>query len=225
MRQTLGGMFTLISFGFAMAFLVMVILANEIGTLRGRISNLSDSVDNQVVELRQDDQKIREEFEEMVNISTEDEVMEEILMQVQIDLPIPTPRMVITDHEAQLMAKVVEAEAGICDYDTKEAVAGVIVNRVLSDLFPDTVNDVIFEPGQFDVVDNGSMITITPSADALLAVESVLWLDPIDSATIFLVRTISGPKSLEWINHEIEIGRFKLVSNMDKDVEFYKVVN
>ncbi|KZZ84030.1 cell wall hydrolase [Bacillus sp. SJS] len=63
----------------------------------------------------------------------------------------------VSDEDKELLARLVEAEAKGESYEGKVAVATVIMNRVASDEFPDTVKDVIYEEGQFSPVDNGTI--------------------------------------------------------------------
>jgi len=48
-----------------------------------------------------------------------------------------------------IVARVVMGEAGSCPFDHQVAVAAVVVNRVNSDLFPNTVRDVVAQPMQY----------------------------------------------------------------------------
>lgn len=57
--------------------------------------------------------------------------------------------------ELEVLAQLVEAEAGNQEFEGKCLVVDVILNRVESDLFPDTISEVIFQEGQFSVVKNG----------------------------------------------------------------------
>lgn len=55
-----------------------------------------------------------------------------------------------TDEEVRIIATVVYYEAwGGCTDRHRELVAAVVCNRVKSDLFPDTVYDVVAAPGQY----------------------------------------------------------------------------
>lgn len=58
--------------------------------------------------------------------------------------------------EMELLAQLVEAEAGNQPFEGKCLVVDVILNRVESDEFPDSISEVIFAPGQFSVVKNGA---------------------------------------------------------------------
>lgn len=69
----------------------------------------------------------------------------------------PVQRMVIdiSEDDIYLMACQVYVEAGAEPYDGMIGVANVIINRVLSDQFPDTVPEVIYQSGQFPPAHNG----------------------------------------------------------------------
>ena len=60
-----------------------------------------------------------------------------------------TENATYSDEEVYLTAQLVHHEAHNQAYNGKVAVAEVVLNRVQSSLFPDKVNDVIFQNGQF----------------------------------------------------------------------------
>lgn len=62
-------------------------------------------------------------------------------------IPVYTSEMLqsVTFDEFDMMAKVVYAEAGNQDWEAQWAVACVILNRVESDEFPDSIEEVIFQ--------------------------------------------------------------------------------
>lgn len=59
--------------------------------------------------------------------------------------------------ELELLAQVVEAEAGNQDMTGKRLVVDVVLNRVDSPLFPDTITEVLEQPGQFSTMWNGAV--------------------------------------------------------------------
>lgn len=63
----------------------------------------------------------------------------------------------ISEEDAYLIACVVSAEAGGDIYEDQLAVANVILNRLKSGRYGNTVSGVIYARGQFAVVPNGSM--------------------------------------------------------------------
>ena len=60
-----------------------------------------------------------------------------------------TENATYSDEEVYLTAQLVHHEAHNQAYNGKVAVAEIVLNRVQSSLFPDKVNDVIFQNGQF----------------------------------------------------------------------------
>ena len=58
--------------------------------------------------------------------------------------------------EMELIAQLVQAEAGNQSLEGKRLVVDVVLNRVADPRFPDTVEEVIFQSGQFSVVSNGA---------------------------------------------------------------------
>lgn len=79
----------------------------------------------------------------------------------------------VTAAEKDLMARLVEAEAKGEPYAGKVAVATVILNRVDSPLFPNTISGVIYQANQFTPVKTGS-IHQPASADSKRAVQEAL---------------------------------------------------
>lgn len=75
----------------------------------------------------------------------------------------------IDDEELDLLARLVSAEAKGEPFEGQVAVANVVLNRVNSDKWPDTITEVIFEPKQFSPVDNGAIYD-EPTKQSLNAV-------------------------------------------------------
>ena len=73
-------------------------------------------------------------------------------------------RIRYTDEDYQVLLRIVQAEAGICDERGKILVADVIINRVLSKEFPDSIKAVVYEPSQFQPVANGRINSVKVTA-------------------------------------------------------------
>lgn len=78
-----------------------------------------------------------------------------------------------SEDEAYLLAKIAMAEAESEDTEGKALVILVVLNRVHSDEFPDTIEEVIFEDGQFAPVGNGRYDEVEPDEDCYKAIELV----------------------------------------------------
>lgn len=84
-----------------------------------------------------------------------------------------------------LMAQAVEAEAKDEPYSGKVGVAEVIRNRVNSTDFPNSIEGVIYQQGQFQVVSNGT-IHNEPTQEAIQAVQEALnGSNRVQGATFF----------------------------------------
>lgn len=79
----------------------------------------------------------------------------------------------VTNKEKDLLARLVQAEAKGESYEGKVAVATVVLNRVDSPHFPDTITQVIKQKGAFTPVQNGQ-IKKPASAEAKKAVDEAL---------------------------------------------------
>ena len=75
--------------------------------------------------------------------------------------------------DLNLLARLVYAEARGEPYTGQVAVAAVVLNRVKSSSFPNTVAGVIYQSGAFSVVNDGQ-INLTPNATAKKAAQDAL---------------------------------------------------
>ncbi len=71
------------------------------------------------------------------------------------------------------LSHVIFAEAGNQSMEGMIGVGNVVLNRVASSRFPDTIQEVVNQPGQFDVVTYGT-ISADPSDDAIEAAKQCL---------------------------------------------------
>lgn len=85
-------------------------------------------------------------------------------------------KYVSSDH--RLLAKCVYAEARGEPYKGQVAVAAVVLNRVASSSFPNTVSGVIYQSGAFSCVDNGSINNTPDSSCIRAALDALNGWDP-----------------------------------------------
>ena len=78
-----------------------------------------------------------------------------------------------TSANQYLLARLVYAEARGESYKGKVAVAAVVLNRVRSSSFPNTLSGVIYQSGAFESVMNGSIYN-TPTDDCLRAAKDAM---------------------------------------------------
>ncbi|QUL98038.1 MAG: cell wall hydrolase [Candidatus Fermentithermobacillus carboniphilus] len=90
-----------------------------------------------------------------------------------------------TYDELMLLARLVYAEAAGEPYVGKVAVAAVVLNRVKSPLFPDTIYDVIYEPWQFSSVGNWMFNSYPPEECIQAALDALAGWDPTGGALYY----------------------------------------
>ena len=76
-------------------------------------------------------------------------------------------------EDAYMLAKIAMAEAESEDTEGKALVMLVVLNRVWSDEFPDTIAGVIFQDGQFSPISNGRYDEVKPDADCYRALQLI----------------------------------------------------
>ena len=75
--------------------------------------------------------------------------------------------MAYTEGELYALSHIISAEADYCQREMMEGVGSVVLNRVADDRFPDTIEDVIHQPGQYEPVSNGIYDSVQPSEMAM----------------------------------------------------------
>ncbi|AWV32003.1 cell wall hydrolase [Paenibacillus sp. FSL R7-0048] len=85
-----------------------------------------------------------------------------------------TRRYAVSEEELLLLQKIVMAEAEGEPYKGKVAVANVVLNRLRSANFPDTIYKVIYQKSQFSPVANGRLNRVKPNDDSIKAVNAAL---------------------------------------------------
>ena len=77
--------------------------------------------------------------------------------------------------ELYLLAKIAMAEAEGEDTEGKALVMLVVLNRAWGDNeFPDTIEEVIYQPGQFSPISNGRFDMVEPDADCWAALDLIM---------------------------------------------------
>ncbi len=91
----------------------------------------------------------------------------------------------MSSGDVYLLARVVHGEARGESYVGKVAVAAVVLNRVASPKFPNTIAGVVYQPGAFDCVYDGQ-INLAPDAESIRAARDAMngW-DPSGGAIYY----------------------------------------
>ena len=99
--------------------------------------------------------------------------------------------------DVDLLARLISAEARGEPYKGQVAVAAVVLNRVRSAAFPNTISGVIFQSGAFDCVADGQL-WLTPDQDSIRAASDALagW-DPT-SGCVYYYNPATATSSWIW---------------------------
>ena len=111
--------------------------------------------------------------------------------------------------DVNLLARLVYGEARGEPYTGQVAVAAVVLNRVRSSKFPNTIAGVIYQSGAFDVVSDGQ-INLTPDSTAKKAASDALngW-DP-SYGSLYYFNPNTATNSWIWSRpHTITIGKHR----------------
>lgn len=110
--------------------------------------------------------------------------------------------------ELEVLCRIVEAEAGTEDEEGKLLVANVVLNRMDSGGFPDTVTEVVFQRSQgvtqFSPVSNGSYFCVEISRETYAAVQRALEGENIsEGALYFAARKYADSDRMRWFDENL----------------------
>lgn len=74
-----------------------------------------------------------------------------------------------TDEDLLWLARIIHVEGKGLSLDTKVAIANVVLNRIKSPAYPDTVQGVIFQRGQFPPAYKSGFKTLVPTQECITA--------------------------------------------------------
>ena len=114
----------------------------------------------------------------------------------------------VTTRERSILERIVEAEATDKDKKSKILVANVILNRVRSEEFPDSIEAVVFqrENGkvQFSPTADGRYDSVHVTESTKESVERALeGEDYSEGALYFVEKTIANPKNVSWFEQSL----------------------
>ncbi|MCD5406465.1 MAG: cell wall hydrolase, partial [Desulfotomaculum sp.] len=90
-----------------------------------------------------------------------------------------------TSAELDLLARLIAAEARGESNTAQVGVGAVVINRMLSPKFPDTIEGVIYQPGQFGPARTGRINRPAPESSIIAAKEALRGIDPTNEALFF----------------------------------------
>lgn len=110
----------------------------------------------------------------------------------------------LSNADYDCLLKIVESEAGICDQKGKILVANVVLNRMNSRYFPDTVTGVVYQKNQFSPVENGTIDQVSVTEETRQAVTMALsGTDYSQGALFFAARELAETANMKWFDESL----------------------
>ena len=119
-----------------------------------------------------------------------------------------TKKYQLSDKDYEALLRIVEAEAGGEDQDGKLLVANVVLNRVNSELFPNSVVDVVMQKeqgiAQFSPTVDGRYQSVKISEDTKEAVGRAIYGEDIsEGALYFCAREKADSEKMQWFDRKL----------------------
>lgn len=108
--------------------------------------------------------------------------------ETEIELENGTP---ISLEDFNALCKIVYSEAGIEDIEGQIMIANVVLNRVESDIFPNGIQEVILQEGQFEPVTRGAYNYAAPSKMTKEAVMRALNGEDLSEGALYFQKSVS----------------------------------
>ncbi len=118
------------------------------------------------------------------------------------------PAYTLCDEDYDILLRIVEAEAGGEDEDGKLLVANVVLNRMNSEAFPDTVKDVVMQRSsrgaQFSPVASGRIWKVEVSEETITAVQRAIEGEDISQGALYFAsRRYANSDSMRWFDRKL----------------------
>lgn len=123
-------------------------------------------------------------------------------------VPVVTVAYALCDEDYDILLRIVEAEAGGEDEDGKLLVANVVLNRVNSEAFPNSVKEVVMQKNgrvtQFSPVASGSIWRVEISEETVRAVERAIEGEDISQGALYFAsRKYASSESMRWFDQKL----------------------
>lgn len=109
----------------------------------------------------------------------------------------------LSEEEITLIELTVQHEVGSFSIEYKELIAGIILNRLNSPDFPDTIIEILYEENQFS---NGNYAGVVVDDDTVQAVENVFTSEaPPHDATYYYNPDLSAYYAVVWFEYSGDV--------------------
>lgn len=119
-------------------------------------------------------------------------------------------KYLLEQEDLEVLLRIVEAEAGCEDEEGKLLVANVILNRLNSEKFPDSIPEIVFQRengvSQFSPTVDGSYHKVQISEETVSAVGRALAGEDISQGALyFAARKYADSESMRWFDEKLTL--------------------
>ena len=100
---------------------------------------------------------------------------------------------VLSDYEKELICQITFCEAGNQCVEGQRAVVEVILNRVLSELYPNTVEEVLSQTGQFSTYKGRKSVSQDSINNMMLIIDEVYEKEPVLTEEYLYFNSLTSP--------------------------------
>lgn len=116
----------------------------------------------------------------------------------EIDEFFDYPDLRYSNEDLDILASAIHGEARGEPYNGQVAVGAVILNRVKSSDFPNTIKEVVYQKNQFSAVDDGQINLVPNETSYRAAVDALKGRDPSLGALFFY--NPKTARTIEWLS-------------------------
>ena len=152
----------------------------------GAIAAAMESIPAEAVELTKAEAQKAQEAREQAEAEAKRKAEEEAARKAAEE----AARAQIAAEDQKLLASIIFCEAGNQPYEGQVAVGAVIMNRVRSGVYPNSISEVIYQSGQFGPAMTGWLDTVAARKDIrrlLCRQRQMRWRESIRSETVCIL--------------------------------------
>lgn len=151
-----------------------------------------------------DTQILPDESVEAMQLGLAAEIAAQEKQKRELKAELEAKKIHLSKTDKNILLRIVEAEATGEDIKGKMLVANVVLNRVNSDKFPDSVEEVVFAKRQFSPIRDGRYYRVSITKETEEAVERVLnGEDESKGALYFMSRRQASSSNVRWFDRDL----------------------
>ena len=144
-------------------------MAKKVAAVKQSISDYESQISEAEKRALEFEEKLRQQEESLESLERKKREEEEAQRKAAAGnvttntsgIPLGSPPATVTSaSNVQLLAAIIECEAGGESYEGKIAVGNVVMNRVASNRYPNTIADVLYQRSQFTPVTSGRFVLV-----------------------------------------------------------------